>query len=92
MARDKKDNRLQNVITVGELSNILNKHNVEYNAEAFKEILKASRKERTVKNRLCMGCRYIVAFFVVVAKCLTRPFTYRGKYSKGVVKHGCKDM
>lgn len=69
-------------ITLGEVFDILNEHNVAVNIRAQSELLRAAKEPCTVGNLLRKACVYTKAFFQALVYPVARKLNIKGKYSK----------
>jgi len=91
MIRTFNDKQLQGTLTVKEVRNILNKYHVPYNEFAMRAMVKQA-KQHHVKWFLHKCRVYTVAFFKALWYCITQKAHCVGKYAKGGVKRGRKDV
>ena len=79
-------------ITLGEVFDILNEHNVAVDLHAQSKLFRVAKEPRTIKNLLRKACIYTVAFFQALAYTVVQKLNIKGKYSKGGVICGRKNM
>lgn len=79
-------------ISLGEVFDILNDNNIPLNVHAQSRMIWAARYPFTIKRALRKAWAYTRAFFPALIYTINQSLNVRGKYSKGGVISGRKDM
>lgn len=79
-------------ITIGEVADILNEFDVKFDARAQCKMIRAAKYPITFKYVMNRTLAYTKAFFPALIFTIGQKLNIKGRYSKGGVVSGRKDM
>ena len=92
MAKSNKDTLRSKTITIGEVADILNEYEVPINYRAQLAMIRRARPKLTFKYVMNRAWAYAKAFFPALIFTIKQKLNVEGKYSKGGIVDGRKDL